>query len=60
MAKKSKFEMVKNFYDNGLWKEKRVKDAVAKGWISPENYKEITGEDYKCKSSCYKEYALYV
>lgn len=44
--KKSKFEMVKNFYDNGLWKEKRVRDAVKKGWISPENFKEITGEDY--------------
>ena len=43
MAKKSKFEMVKNFYDNGLWKEKRVRDAVVKGWISPENFKEITG-----------------
>ncbi len=43
MAKKSKFEMVKNFYDNGLWKEKRVRDAVAKGWIGPENFKEITG-----------------
>lgn len=47
MAKKSKFEMVKNFYDNGLWKEKRVRDAVEKEWISPENYKEITGENYK-------------
>lgn len=46
MAKKSKFEMVKNFYDNGFWKEKRVRDAVIKGWISPENFKEITGEDY--------------
>lgn len=32
--------------ENGLWKEKRVRDAVVKGWISPENFKEITGEDY--------------
>lgn len=47
MAKKSKFEMVKNFYEKGLWKEKRVHDAVKMGWISPENYKEITGEDYQ-------------
>lgn len=47
MAKKSKFEMVKNFYDNGLWKEKRVRDAVVKGWISPENYREITGQNYE-------------
>lgn len=43
MAKKSKFEMVKNFYDNGLWKEKRVRDAVAKGWISEEEYALIVG-----------------
>lgn len=47
MAKKSKFEMVKNFYDSGLWKEKRVRDAVVKGWISPENYREITGQNYE-------------
>lgn len=46
MAKKSKFEQVKGYYDDGLWKEKRVRDAVKKGWISPENFKEITGEDY--------------
>lgn len=46
MAKKSKFEQVKGYYDDGLWKEKRVRDAVVKGWISPENFKEITGEDY--------------
>lgn len=47
MAKKSRFEMVKNFYDNGLWKKKRVRDAVVKGWISPENYREITGQNYE-------------
>lgn len=46
MAKKSKFELVKSYYDAGLWKEKRVRDAVEKGWISPENFEEITGEKY--------------
>lgn len=47
MAKKSKFEMVKNFYDNGLWKEKRVRDAVEKGWISANEYETIIGERYE-------------
>lgn len=47
MAKKSRFEQVKDYYDNGLWKIKRVRNAVEKGWISPENFKEITGEDYE-------------
>lgn len=46
MAKKSKYELVKEYYDNGLWKEKRVRDAVVKGWITEEEFKEITGETY--------------
>ena len=52
MAKKNeaahspKFEKVKYYYDNHLWKIKAVQNAVVKGWITPEEYKEITGEDY--------------
>jgi uncharacterized XkdX family phage protein len=42
-----KFNLVKNYYERGLWSEKRVHDAVEKGWITAEEYKEITGEDYK-------------
>lgn len=42
-----KFNMVKNFYEQGLWSKKRVHDAVAKGWITAEEYKEITGEEYE-------------
>lgn len=41
-----KFKTVKNFYDRGLWSKKRVHDAVVKNWITEEEYKEITGEDY--------------
>lgn len=41
------FEKVKYYYDNGLWNIGRVKKAVAKGWITEEEYKEITGEDYQ-------------
>lgn len=36
-----KYETVKNFYDKGLWSEHRVQLAVAKGWITSEEYKEI-------------------
>lgn len=41
-----KFELVKSYYDSGFWKKKAVKNAVARGWITAEEYKEITGEDY--------------
>lgn len=41
-----KFKTVKNFYDRGLWSKKRVHDAVFKSWITAEEYKIITGEDY--------------
>lgn len=45
------FDKVKNYYNtivNGerLWNEDRVKNAVVKGWITEEEYNEITGEDY--------------
>lgn len=40
------FEKVKNYYDNGIWNEARVYNAVGK-WITAEEYKEITKEDYE-------------
>ena len=39
------FEKVKDFYERGLWSKNRVHAVVGK-WITPEEYKEITGEDY--------------
>ena len=39
------FEKVKKYYDNGLWKIKRVRDAVPR-WITPEEFELITGESY--------------
>ena len=41
-----KFELVKSYYDSGLWNKKAVRNAVKKGWITPEEYEEITGEVY--------------
>lgn len=32
----SKYEIVKNYYDKGLWSEYRVDMAVKKGWITEE------------------------
>ena len=46
MSSKSKnFNKVKEYYDRGLWSKTRVKNAVGK-WITADEYKEITGEDY--------------
>ena len=41
-----RFELVKGYYDSGLWKKKAVKNAVKKGWITEAEYEEITGEAY--------------
>ena len=41
-----KFELVKGYYDSGLWKKKAVKNAVVKGWIRADEYEEIVGEPY--------------
>lgn len=40
------FAKVKGYYDKGLWSKERVYNAVGK-WITPEEYKEITGEPYE-------------
>ena len=41
-----KYEMIKGFYDQGLWSETKVRNAVIKGWITASEFKEITGKDY--------------
>lgn len=43
---KSKFEKVKDFFDKGFWDIARVRNAVIKGWITAEQFEEITGEKY--------------
>ena len=42
-----KFDLVKRYYDTGLWKKKAVKNAVIKNWITAAEYEEITGEIYE-------------
>lgn len=41
------FERVKYYFEAGLWSKPMVKMAVKKGVITKEEYKLITGEDYK-------------
>lgn len=43
----SKYKKVKHYYDNGLWSIQRVHDAVEKGWITSEQFEEITGKPYE-------------
>ena len=45
-----KYEKVKKYYDNKLWSSDKVKNSVAKNWITAEEYKEITGEEYTTES----------
>lgn len=40
------FDKIKRFYDLGLWNKDMVRNAVKKNIITPEQYKEITGEEY--------------
>ena len=40
------FEQIKRWYDEGKWKKKAVKNAVAKGWITAEEYEETVGEPF--------------
>ena len=40
------FKKVKGYYDSGLWSIERVRNAVVKNWITAEEYKIITDEDF--------------
>lgn len=40
------FEKVKKYYSMKLWDIQRVKNSVVMNWITEEEYKEITGEEY--------------
>ena len=38
------FEKIKKYYEQGLWDENRVREAVAKNVITAEEFKAITGK----------------
>ncbi len=41
------YEKVNYYFSMGLWDETRVRNAVAKNWITKEEFKTITGKDYE-------------
>ena len=45
-AHSARYEQVKRYYDTGLWDIAKIRNAVVKGWITADEYKEITGQDY--------------
>ncbi len=46
MEHSKNYDKVKNYYSMKLWDESRVRNAVVKGWITEEEFAEITGKDY--------------
>ena len=37
------FEQVKEFFDKGVWNETKLREAVAKNWITAAEFQKITG-----------------
>lgn len=46
MEHSPKYALVKKYYDGGLWSVTAVRNAVAKGWITADEFEEITGAPY--------------
>lgn len=42
----NKFEKVKMYFDSGYWTLEMIRNAVIKNWITEEQFKEITGQEY--------------
>ncbi|MCC8155844.1 MAG: XkdX family protein [Oscillospiraceae bacterium] len=40
------YAKVKSYYKSGRWSAERVYNAVAQGWITGDEYAEITGTTY--------------
>lgn len=46
MEHSKNYDKVNRFYKTKLWDEARVRNAVVKGWITEEEFAEITGSTY--------------
>lgn len=42
-----KYEKVRNYYKKGMWTLDQTRNAVVKGWITSEEFEDITGEVYE-------------
>lgn len=47
MEHSKNYSNVKHWYSMKVWSETRVRNAVKMGWITKEEFKEITGKDYE-------------
>ena len=47
MEHSAKYEEVLRFYRSRLWSERMTRNAVVKGWITAEEFEEITGKVYE-------------
>jgi len=45
MEHSPKFELIKGYYDAGLWSADRVRNMVTKGWLTQDEYNEIIGDE---------------
>ena len=45
----AKFDKVQQYYQIGSWSVAMVRNAVVKGWITEDEFTEITGEPYTSK-----------
>ena len=43
----SKYEQVAQYYGAGIWDERKVRDALSRGWITEEEYEKLTGEELR-------------
>lgn len=46
MGHSKNYYKVLNWYKTGMWNEARVRNAVKMGWITEEEFTEITGKAY--------------
>lgn len=46
MEHSPKFEKLKEYYNFGVWNERKLRDAVIKNWITAAEFEEITGKEY--------------
>lgn len=40
------YDIIKAYYDSGMWTDKMVRKAVSLGYISSAQYTQITGNTY--------------
>ena len=43
----SNYERAKHYYEAGYWTIAMLRAVTAKGYITPAEFKEITGQDYE-------------